>query len=145
MLRQDLTDSEVIAAWQSRVKRFVTVERRAKQIALVVLTCVGLLVAAAWLWLHGEAFYLTVTCAAVLALSGIPPLQMFSMTQYRRLTCPRCGESPFSGPFSRSAARNLSVDTCASCLAPLTETSPARKSMRERLARDAVVETQTPR
>jgi hypothetical protein len=138
MRQPDLTDAEVIAAWQTRVRRFVAAERQAKRIALIVIAGIGLLVVVAWLWLRGEAFYITVTCAFALWLAGIPALQLFATTMSRRLTCPRCGESPFSGAFSQSAVRDLDVDTCASCLAPLTEFSPARKSIQERLAREAV-------
>jgi hypothetical protein len=40
----DLTDAEVIAAWQSKVRGFVATERPSKQIALFVAAVICLLV-----------------------------------------------------------------------------------------------------
>jgi hypothetical protein len=119
MRQPNLSDTETIEAWQGRLRRYKTIDRRGKWIAILVLLLSSGLGFASYLS-KGEWRYIFGAIAGSLLLAPVPALQILALNMRGLLKCPRCGESP--GTFSsRGKGGIIAAETCGSCFAPLTE------------------------
>jgi len=111
-----LSDSEVIAAWQHRVGMYRVRVRRAGLVALG-LVIVGVVLYGVSFFVQEGWKYLARGLVILLVFGGVAPLQIYAISLYGLLRCPRCGFPP--GTFG-SRRNRINATICEHCFVPLT-------------------------
>lgn len=133
MKHAGLSDPEVIAEWQHRVRIYKQRRRVAWRLAAGLLALMAALFGAAH-FLPGRQADLAQLIALLLGFAGLAPLQLYAISSSGLLHCPRCGFAPQGIGWPGKGGRAGAV-VCEHCLAQLD--GPAQPdSLFNRVARD---------